>query len=697
MTKKTELQLINRTEQILEDESNVIFNVPTISSQLQDSLKELSWYKPWTVRYIKMAENSSKLGTQLTGHVGREIDISDIDRIRIKEVEYPVGNHPRTLVDFQEYDNTLWLDIYPRPGAGTQSDSSGDTQLLTGTVTFTSGSPAVTGSGTAFTSELEVGSYISKSGSDNWYRVATITDDTNIVLAINCADTGADTSGATRYWFEYVYIFCEKNHYVEPTQTDFAGTINAGVAAGYAENVWQISVDALGTGVISKDILFTIAGTEGIYRTLEEATIITNEATIKFSPRLKGRATENAVVTFYCSSLTPQLEPVLCDLTASKVALNWVGDARTASKNSITAYGLANAEIDKITARITLLTTASTGHLASMKTALAANFSNATTQIGDAEDELDSAALACGAIDTAIGDYTTTTNYAVTELGLADDAAKKIDDAEERFLAIDGVAQKALEDCNLGLDKAVVNIAVIETAKAAEDIDIDTALTAVATQLGHAATDLTTDVDAVLNTVTIGGNVESTLINKAMAEISAARGYIENARALKEPNSQYGDLARRQIELAQAQIREAQNYIALENALVAENATSARTHISTGQGYIALENAVVSENALAARSYVSTAQGYIREALAYVNADAQETANYARLISSELQTVNGLLSQAGGYFQEANTSLRTSNTIMTINRWAINKYNLAIAELKKLVKPRQKIYSQPYG
>jgi len=268
-----------------------------------------------------------------------------------------------------------------------------------------------------------------------------------------------------------------------------------------------------------------------------------------------------------------------------------------------------------------------------------------------------------------VGDYTTTINTAVT----------------------------ALSDALAQLDAAVVNIGVIETAKAAEDIDIDTAITAVTTQLGNAVTDLTTDVDAVLNKVTIGANVESTLINKAMAEISTARGYIENARALKEPNSQYGDLAKSQLELAMAQIREAQSYIALENAVVSENAASARTHIATGQGYIALENAVVSENALSARTYVSTAQGYIRESLAYVQADAQETSNYARLIGSELQTAQGFLSQAGGYFQEANTSLRTSNTIMTINRWAINKYNLAIAELKKLVKPRQKIYSQPYG
>ena len=52
---------------------------------------------------------------------------------------------------------------------------------LTGTLGFTAGSTAVTGSGTAFTTELAIGDFI-KGGDGQWYEVVTITDNTNAVL-----------------------------------------------------------------------------------------------------------------------------------------------------------------------------------------------------------------------------------------------------------------------------------------------------------------------------------------------------------------------------------------------------------------------------------------------------------------------------------------------------------------------------------
>ena len=52
---------------------------------------------------------------------------------------------------------------------------------LTGTVGFTLNSTAVTGSGTAFTTELAIGDFI-LGGDSNWYEVITITNDTAMVL-----------------------------------------------------------------------------------------------------------------------------------------------------------------------------------------------------------------------------------------------------------------------------------------------------------------------------------------------------------------------------------------------------------------------------------------------------------------------------------------------------------------------------------
>jgi parallel beta-helix repeat protein len=58
---------------------------------------------------------------------------------------------------------------------------SPDNQTLTGTVTFTAGSTAVTGSGTAFTTELVIGDFLVDSKGDI-YEVITLTDNTAAVL-----------------------------------------------------------------------------------------------------------------------------------------------------------------------------------------------------------------------------------------------------------------------------------------------------------------------------------------------------------------------------------------------------------------------------------------------------------------------------------------------------------------------------------
>ena len=67
---------------------------------------------------------------------------------------------------------------------------------LTGTLTFTNGSTAVTGSGTAFTTELAVGEYIQLDADKTVGKIATITDDTNIVLDSNYVGTGGSGAGS---------------------------------------------------------------------------------------------------------------------------------------------------------------------------------------------------------------------------------------------------------------------------------------------------------------------------------------------------------------------------------------------------------------------------------------------------------------------------------------------------------------------
>lgn len=77
---------------------------------------------------------------------------------------------------------------------------------LTGTVTFTNGSAAITGDGTAFLTELEVGDKIILDDDETWAEVLTI--GSNISLTLTAAYSGTGGSGASsKVWgFEDKYI-----------------------------------------------------------------------------------------------------------------------------------------------------------------------------------------------------------------------------------------------------------------------------------------------------------------------------------------------------------------------------------------------------------------------------------------------------------------------------------------------------------
>ena len=68
----------------------------------------------------------------------------------------------------------------------------GRKQQLTGTVTISSGSTAVTGSSTKFTDQLNPGDTVVIGASDTVYTIATITDDENLTLTTNATTSGSN-------------------------------------------------------------------------------------------------------------------------------------------------------------------------------------------------------------------------------------------------------------------------------------------------------------------------------------------------------------------------------------------------------------------------------------------------------------------------------------------------------------------------
>jgi len=79
-------------------------------------------------------------------------------------------------------------------------DKDGTAVALTGTLTFTEYSPYVTAVGGAFTTELEVGSWIRRAATDDyWYEVQEITDNDNLILtALFEEATGAGGAGTSQ-------------------------------------------------------------------------------------------------------------------------------------------------------------------------------------------------------------------------------------------------------------------------------------------------------------------------------------------------------------------------------------------------------------------------------------------------------------------------------------------------------------------
>jgi len=109
---------------------------------------------------------------------------------------------------------------------------------LTGTVTFTSGSNQVTGSGTQFTSELSVGDYIRPSGKSTFYKVTSISDDATLIIDRDAEESFSGTAQRLR-------PFCHIAQYTTDTVRSPGDVLLC--LPGTLVAVWKIDCDEDGT------------------------------------------------------------------------------------------------------------------------------------------------------------------------------------------------------------------------------------------------------------------------------------------------------------------------------------------------------------------------------------------------------------------------------------------------------------------
>lgn len=97
--------LVARLQTMLDDESAAVWTTAQLEDHIEAALRDISHWLP-----------QQKKNTLATVSGSRDLDISTLtDRVRVRAVEYPVGNFPHTWVRFSLWADTLTILDDPVP------------------------------------------------------------------------------------------------------------------------------------------------------------------------------------------------------------------------------------------------------------------------------------------------------------------------------------------------------------------------------------------------------------------------------------------------------------------------------------------------------------------------------------------------------------------------------------------------------
>lgn len=645
---KTFANIRDMAEQILEDSGNAIFSTTVLDEYIKDALAEISEYVPLMVTETVHARDGSY-----------ELDISGIsDLLWIDKGEWELDweddttssryrkpyskSAPRYRNVNKVSETRAYLGVDSRPAAHKDEE-------LTGTITFSDGSKAITGSGTAFLTELEVGDYIRKSTGTEWYRVAFIASNTALTLAreVESDEDGADTADATHYWHSPVWLYCAKVHRLNE-MTTLTGAVD--LSAGYADRLKTIHIDTLQTsGTIKKGTTFTFATIDGVYTITEDATIATNECDISFYPGLSAAVADGDAITFETSTLDPRLERLLADLVAARAAINWMGKGRTQLVEAVNGIADAMGALHNISARVAqAVADVSSGRTEGAKIATAittantstdnmtARITQAVTDVGSGRTEADKIPAAVALINSSIDSMAARLTQAATDIASGRTEAAKI--------------LTAITLANAETDKMATEVALAVADLASgrtEAAKIPAAITNAGTALGNVSARITQQIADIVSgrteaakTVALISSANTAIglmnaeVDRALTALQSGVGYINTIPQGGRPDREYLQYAGRYIDVAKGYFSEASAYLA-----------QARSDESVARSYAGLATAEMQS----AAAYVAEAQGYIAQAAG----DAGAARAYAGLAGAEVQSAIGYLRTASGYLAEA--------------------------------------------
>jgi hypothetical protein len=275
---------------------------------------------------------------------GKAIDISALSRlVKIYRVQWPVSDKGFKYDnrDYQSYGTSIKLDL-----SATPTIVSG---TLTGTVTFTKGSQAVTGAGTLFTTELQAGYLIGFSSGTKFYVISSIESATALTLDLPFEEeTAADTVSVTKYRDanSCARVYYGKEYTVSRSAVaSFCSglddlTVNVAYS-GTGEKIYIVKIDS--TGSPDK---FKWSGDNGLTfsaatNCATTATVLENKVTVTF-----GAATGHTAADYWTwvarpSDLEGIMEPVLIHGVVAYAATEWAS-VLSAAETSVLLPNLAS-------------------------------------------------------------------------------------------------------------------------------------------------------------------------------------------------------------------------------------------------------------------------------------------------------------------------------------------------------------------
>src|SRR3990167_7646760 len=298
--------ILDRIEEFLQDSSNTTYSVAELGTIIEDELKRLARYRPLIIDVVFKIE--SRYGTDPTGTASALTDML--------KAQFLAADATNEKVVHNTTDDT-WAVVL--------------TQSSTSVLTLSRDIMAANENYEIYNKRCRNKRQIYIGDMPSEYRQKVIAveypigternfelrDDVLEMLVEDSAIQDSDSTLTTLNEVDVLVRFAVPN--ILSQLTDLAGELTANAAEGDT----SIAVDGVGnTEIIEVGEQFTLENHRSVYIITTQVTTSGNAATLTFYPGLEAASSNNDDITFRKSTLTPELEEILCQRVAARAMLS---------------------------------------------------------------------------------------------------------------------------------------------------------------------------------------------------------------------------------------------------------------------------------------------------------------------------------------------------------------------------------------